>query len=215
MYDSPDLTTLMLHRVMLLIPLWLSLSVHEWAHAFTAYQLGDDTADREGRMTLNPLAHLDPVGTVFLPLLGVPFGWAKPVPIEPTRFRANVSMSWGIVLTAAAGPLSNVLLAALTYLFMRTLGPLIDPESGGLAAAFSALMMQMLTINIVLAIGNLLPIPPLDGSRIVDGFIRFEHRAAWQRFAAGSGYVLAGLIVLVMILWGASVVSWIATWVAR
>jgi Zn-dependent protease len=215
MFDSTDFTALFLHRVMMLIPLWLSLSVHEWAHAFAAYQLGDDTADQQGRMTVNPLAHLDPVGTVFLPLMGVPFGWAKPVPVEPTRFRSDVSMSAGIVITAAAGPLSNVLLAGLTYLVLRTLRPVIDPESSALAGAFSALLMQLLTVNIVLAIGNLLPIPPLDGSRIVDGFIRFEHRAAWARFATASGYVLAGLITIAMMLWGVRMVGWITGLMAR
>src|SRR5271157_1843260 len=100
-----------LARLTFLVPLILSLSVHEWAHAWAAWRLGDDTARLLGRMTLNPLAHIDPLGTVLLPLLGVPFGWAKPVPVNPLRFR-GVSMSIGMLLTAAAGPISNIVLAA-------------------------------------------------------------------------------------------------------
>src|SRR5687768_7374424 len=100
-------------RVMILIPLLLSLTVHEWAHAYSAYRLGDDTAEREGRLTLNPIAHIDPLGTLLLPLLGIPFGWARPVPVNPTRFRRDVSMRSGMMLTAAAGPASNVVIAVL------------------------------------------------------------------------------------------------------
>ena len=80
---------------MVLIPMLLSLTVHEWAHAWSAYRLGDDTASMQGRLTLNPIAHIDPIGTLILPLLGIPFGWAKPVPVNPTRFRRGVGMSTG------------------------------------------------------------------------------------------------------------------------
>src|SRR5574340_1315088 len=90
--------------LMMLIPLVLSLSVHEFAHAWSAWKLGDDTADRMGRLTLNPIAHVDPIGTLLLPLLGVPFGWARPVPVNPARFRRNVNMNTGMAMTAAAGP---------------------------------------------------------------------------------------------------------------
>src|SRR5512143_3587864 len=100
-------------QIIVLIPLWVSLSVHECAHAWAAWRLGDDTARLLGRMTLNPMAHVDPIGTLLLPLLGVPFGWAKPVPVQPHRFRRTVSMRTGMMITALAGPLSNVLLAAI------------------------------------------------------------------------------------------------------
>jgi Zn-dependent protease len=101
----------LLAGVKILIPLILSLTVHEFAHAWSAYRLGDDTASRMGRLTLNPLAHIDPIGTVLLPLLGIPFGWARPVPINPARFRRSMRMSTGMMITAAAGPLANVILA--------------------------------------------------------------------------------------------------------
>ena len=108
-----NLSTEVLVRVTNLVPLVLSLSVHEWAHALAATALGDTTAKDQGRLTLNPVAHVDLVGTIALPLLGIPFGWAKPVPVEPTRFRRDVSMNGGMLVTALAGPLSNLLLLAL------------------------------------------------------------------------------------------------------
>ena len=107
MFDSHTLLTLFP------VPLVLSLTVHEWAHACSAYRLGDDTAARQGRLTLNPIAHIDPIGTFLAPLLGVPFGWAKPVPVNPLRFRRDVSMRCRDVLTAAAGPVSNLILAVV------------------------------------------------------------------------------------------------------
>src|SRR5580700_1620810 len=103
----------LLERILGLIPLILSLTVHEWAHAYSAFRLGDDTAARMGRMTFNPIPHIDPFGTILCPLLGIPFGWAKPVPVNPTRFRRDVSMRTGMMITAAAGPISNLLLAVL------------------------------------------------------------------------------------------------------
>src|SRR5574340_802071 len=117
--------------LMMLIPLVLSLSVHEFAHAWSAWKLGDDTADRMGRLTLNPLAHVDPVGTLLLPLLGIPFGWAKPVPVQPHRFRPTVNMTTGMMLVAVAGPLANLGLAVLCVLvealLLRLRSPAIAP----------------------------------------------------------------------------------------
>src|SRR5512134_1879423 len=108
-----DLQQMLQRGLLLLPPLLLSLSFHEWAHAWSAHKLGDDTAERMGRLTLNPLAHIDPLGTILLPLLGVPFGWAKPVPVNPARFRRGVHMGRGMMITSAAGPLSNLLLATV------------------------------------------------------------------------------------------------------
>ena len=105
--------TWLLARVLNWIPVLLSLAVHEWAHAWSARRLGDDTADRLGRVTMNPFAHVDMMGTLLLPLLGIPFGWAKPVPVNPVRFRREFSMVKGTLLVAAAGPISNVFLASI------------------------------------------------------------------------------------------------------
>jgi Zn-dependent protease len=193
-------------RLLFLIPLILSLCVHEWAHAWSAARLGDDTARRAGRLTLNPLAHIDPVGTILLPLLGIPFGWAKPVPVDPTRFRRGVHMRTGMMITAAAGPLSNVVLAVLCAivfavlvrvnegLLVRSIGPLSLLEAG-------------MSLNLILAIFNLLPIPPLDGSRVVDGLISRRFRPAWESFARFSPIVLLLVIVAPGVV-GCSLIDW-------
>jgi Zn-dependent protease len=169
-------------RITLLVPLLLSLSVHEWAHAWCAWRLGDDTAARLGRLTLNPVEHVDPVGTLLLPLLGVPFGWAKPVPIEPLHFQHGVSLRMGVALTAAAGPLSNLCLAALAAGGLAALAALAP---GALAAggAIARLLEMLVLLNVLLALFNLLPIPPLDGSRIADAVMPEALRPAWSAFS--------------------------------
>src|SRR5262245_5114479 len=118
----------LLDRAIAFIPVLLSLTVHEWAHAWTAWKLGDDTAKLQGRVSLNPIDHIDPVGTLLLPLLGVPFGWAKPVPINPVRFRATVSMPMGVLLSVAAGPISNLVLAALGCVALSFTTRFANPE---------------------------------------------------------------------------------------
>jgi Zn-dependent protease len=164
---------------MLLVPMILSLTVHEFAHAWSAFKLGDDTAQKMGRMTLNPIPHIDIFGTILLPLLGVPFGWAKPVPVNPARFRRTMSMGTGMMITAAAGPISNIILAILCSviygLCLRFL-PDFDVGDSGLAL----LLIQSIVLNISLAIFNLIPIPPLDGSRVVDGLLPRSMRGPWE-----------------------------------
>jgi Zn-dependent protease len=178
-----------LQRLLILPPLILSLSVHEWAHAYSAYRLGDDTAAHQGRLTLNPLSHIDPIGTLLLPMLGIPFGWAKPVPVNPVRFTRRMSMSTGMLITAAAGPFSNVVLAVIAVFAMSLFAPLlIQHESLWL------LLAQMLRMNIALAIFNMLPIPPLDGSRVADGLMPLRLRGVWERFAQYGPLFLLGLI---------------------
>jgi Zn-dependent protease len=169
-----------------LIPMILSLSVHEWAHAWSASKLGDDTATRMGRLTLNPAAHIDPFGTIILPLLLVlshvpAFGWARPVPIDPSRFRSGVSMGKGMAITASAGPLSNLILAVTSTV---VLGLLLRLNLAGGAAR--NLLIDVILLNVVLAIFNLIPLPPLDGSRIVAWLVPTRFRDAWhtvERFA--------------------------------
>jgi Zn-dependent protease len=182
-------------RVMFLIPLVLSLTVHEWAHAWSAFKLGDDTASRQGRLTLNPIPHIDPLGTLILPLLGIPFGWAKPVPVNPTRFRRDVNMSTGMMITAAAGPISNVVLAIVcavaTGLVLRFAPDLLDSDSG-----LWPLLAGTIQLNVVLAIFNILPIPPLDGSRIVDGLLPYRFRPQWESVTRYSSFILLAVILL-------------------
>lgn len=179
---------------MMLIVLLLSLTVHEWAHAISAWWLGDDTASRMGRLTLNPIAHMDPIGTLLLPMLGIPFGWAKPVPVNPARFRRNVSMTTGMMITAAAGPISNILLAVICSVIY---GSILRFDSMLLHSqpALEFLLSRSIIINVVLALFNLLPIPPLDGSRIVEGVMPYRMRPQWEQFARYAPLLMIGVFI--------------------
>jgi Zn-dependent protease len=132
----------------------ISLPVHEFSHAYAAYKLGDDTAKRMGRLTLNPIKHLDPFGAVLMIFTG--FGWAKPVPINPNNFRNRKK---GFALSALAGPLSNIILAYLAIVIYRLFG--LSPS--GIIGLF---FYYLAILNIGLGVFNLIPVPPLDGSRI-------------------------------------------------
>ena len=197
----------LLERLFVLVPVWLSLSVHEWAHARTAYRLGDDTAFRLGRMTLNPIAHIDPIGTLLLPLMGVPFGWARPVPIDPRRFDPSVmSRTAGIALTAAAGPISNFALSAGAIGLLAAVAHL-SPD----AVAGNSLTVQLLyvfaLINAALGLFNLFPVVPLDGSRIAAALVPDSLRPAWNAYARlGPLFLLA--LVLAPTLFGVSLIGW-------
>lgn len=198
-------------RFIFWIPLVLSLSVHEWAHAVSAKLLGDDTAERLGRMTLNPLAHIDPIGTLILPLLGIPFGWAKPVPVNPVRFRQDIGMGTGLMLTAAAGPASNLILALLTAGVVgisSRVSPDLLPESA------MPIIATFIVLNVMLAFFNLLPIPPLDGSRIVEGLIPDSFRPAWDAFSQYSAFALIAVIFLPRMS-GIDLFAWPQEWALR
>jgi Zn-dependent protease len=182
-------------RLLSLIPVWLSLSVHEWAHARTAWQLGDDTAARLGRMTMNPLAHIDPIGTLLLPLLGVPFGWAKPVPVQPQRFDQRWSMRTGMLLVAIAGPLSNLALTAIGILVVGVLAHFPELAARAGTGVFRFLQ-SMILVNVILATFNALPIPPLDGSRVADALMPEPLRPAWDGLRRLGPLALAAVIIL-------------------
>jgi Zn-dependent protease len=189
MFERAD----MIERLLSTIVLVLSLTVHEWAHAFSAFKLGDDTAERQGRLTLNPIAHIDPIGTLLLPLMGVPFGWAKPVPVNASRFRRGVNVNTGMMITSVAGPLSNVVLAficALVYLLLDRFQPQVLTE------AVVALLYSGVGLNIVLAVFNMLPIPPLDGSRVVEGLLPYRYRTSWESFTRYAPLLLLLVIML-------------------
>lgn len=200
---------LILDRLMYFVPLVLSLSVHEFAHAWSAYRLGDDTAARMGRLTLNPIVHADLVGTVLFPLMGVPFGWAKPVPVNPARFRRDVRMGTGMAITASAGPASNLVLAVLSGV---ALGVLLRYDPEGRGGGLGQLMNRAIILNVALAIFNVLPIPPLDGSRIVDGFLPYRLRPQWEAVQRLAPFLLVGVFLFAWRIIGAPVMavySWI------
>lgn len=159
--------------------IFLILPLHEYAHAWTAYKLGDDTASCQGRLTLNPLAHVDPIGAICLLLTG--FGWAKPVPIDPTRFTRKHSMRFGVAITALAGPLSNLIAGFVGMLVLRfyeisdmytqyTMTYDAYDTSYNTPMIVYYIIYYFVSINIGLAVFNLVPIPPLDGSKILSYF---------------------------------------------
>lgn len=218
MSDHISLPSILISYVALLF----SLSFHEASHATVAYWLEDDTAARLGRMTLNPIAHMDPIGTFLFPLMGMltgfPFiGWAKPVPIQPQRFTRKFSLRTGVAFVSAAGPVSNLLLSfvclVITTLAIRVLVPvewgrleiferaLLGPELlmekvSGSALLFLALGGRLIILNIFLAIFNMLPVGPLDGGGVLQAFL--SYRAA-QTFEKYKKYMFIGLILAVMI----------------
>jgi Zn-dependent protease len=170
----------------------LSLSFHEFAHAWSAWKLGDDTASLEGRLTLNPIAHIDLLGTIILPLLGVPFGWAKPVPVNPARFRRDVHMSTGMAITASAGPLANVLLAVVAAVLLG-LGVRFAPDLVGPDGAARFFLYATLQMNVGLALFNMLPVPPLDGSRIVAWLLPYRLQQRWHQLEQLAPFLLVGV----------------------
>jgi Zn-dependent protease len=150
------------NRLITLAILFLtSMPFHEWAHAWTAFQLGDDTAARRGRLTINPLAHLDPIGTLSLVLFG--FGWGKPVPVSPYRLRGDMRRNHALV--SIAGPLSNLVLAMLAAIPFRLGWLSLYGRSS--VISLQGILMQFISINLALMIFNLIPFPPLDGSRVL------------------------------------------------
>ncbi len=153
--------------VIRLIVALIALPIHECAHGYAAYRMGDYTAERQGRLTLNPLAHFDPIGTLAIILFG--FGWAKPVPINPLNFE---NPKKGMMLSSLAGPMSNICLAFLSMvLYKLSYIPLYLGFTGAFLSTVQTFLLYMITINITLGVFNLIPIPPLDGSRIATYFL--------------------------------------------
>lgn len=180
-------------RLLMLVPVWLSLTVHEFAHAWSAFKLGDGTAQEQGRLTLNPLAHIDFIGTLILPLLGIPFGWAKPVPVNPLRFDRRWNIRHGMLLTAAAGPISNLLLALLSTIVLGVMARVGVIQTG--AESYYVLLRMLIVINISLAVFNMLPLYPLDGSRVADGVMPDSMRPAWEKFCRVAPFLFLGVII--------------------
>ena len=188
--------------LVILIPvLMFALCFHEFAHAFVAYILGDDTAQRQGRLTLNPLAHLDPVGSLMILLVG--FGWAKPVPVNPNNLKDR---HYGMMKVAFAGPASNLLLAFLAGCLVRAVNAFQLPVD----QTFSTVIYFFLYINIALAIFNLIPVAPLDGSQIFGAIIgRKNPNLAWKLQINGPKILLG--VILFGIITGYSVIGVIIT----
>lgn len=182
----PDLQTALM-RFIALLP---ALTLHEFAHAYSAHRAGDPTPAAHGRLTLNPLAHLDPIGTLMVLFVGI--GWAKPVPINPANFRHP---SRDIIVTSAAGPLSNIAQGIVWGLMIRVVW-MLNPSmiSGSL---LGQVLVMMTFINFLLALFNLIPLGPLDGHHILEYMLPYESAAKYRRFNRQYGSaLLLGLVLL-------------------
>lgn len=173
-----------------LMALVFSIVFHEVAHGYAAYRLGDPTAKASNRLTLNPLAHIDPMGSVLLPVIlvftnsPVLFGWAKPVPFNPGYFR---NAKKGVMIVGGAGPAANLALAAVAAALFRLFTP------GGVMGFF---LVHVCIVNVILALFNLMPIPPLDGSRIAAGLMPAGLARSYLKLERFGFFIIFGLLWL-------------------
>lgn len=168
----------------------LVLPLHEFAHGWVARKCGDDTAEAAGRLTLNPLAHVDPFGAVLLLLTG--FGWAKPVPINPARMNHPRK---GIIWTSLAGPLSNLLAALVGVVLMQIVFPFYYADPNAVLTGVYTLLYWFVAINISLAVFNLIPVPPLDGSKILGMVLPGKLAFAFHNFSYRYSFLLLLFLV--------------------
>lgn len=165
--DGMTLQKAIMNILAILITIFVVMPIHEWAHGFVAYKFGDNTAKYSGRLTLNPLAHIDPLGAAAMILFR--FGWAKPVPVDARNFK---NPKVGMALTALAGPMSNIIAALIAAIGLNSLiyfGRSTIPYDA--LSYIISFMYSFIKINIGLAVFNLLPLPPLDGSKILAAFL--------------------------------------------
>lgn len=190
LYYLDDMPTFFIMAGIRLLIIFTIMPIHEFAHAYAAKKMGDNTPLIAGRLTVNPIAHIHPIGAILLFVCG--FGWAKPVPINPRNFK---NYKKGIAITAFAGPLSNLICAAIGLCAFDFLGYL--PMQSNLLPFFILLAVnQFVTINIALAVFNLLPIAPLDGSKILSCFLPYKANAFMSR---NQTYITYGFLLLMML----------------
>ncbi|MEQ1531440.1 MAG: site-2 protease family protein [Methylococcales bacterium] len=194
-----DELTLLQRIVVWILPVVFAITVHEVAHGWMAKKMGDNTASMLGRLTLNPIKHIDLIGTIILPGLllmtfsGFIFGWAKPVPVDPRNFK---NPRRDMALVAVAGPVANLLMA-LGWALLARIGGLIGAEFISLPFIYTGI--AGISINLVLALLNLLPIPPLDGSRILTGLLPSYWAWQYNRFER-FGFILLLILLYTQIL---------------
>lgn len=206
-----DISMIWVFQKLALIPaILIALTLHELCHGFVAYRLGDLTAKSQGRLSFNPLKHLDPIGTLLLLFVG--FGWAKPVPVNPyaLKKKPDTGMAW----VAAAGPASNLFLALLGGIFLMFYVNLFGygwlySSDFNAELYFGLFFVYFIQINIVLMIFNLIPIPPLDGSRIVTVFLKPAARMRYNQIERYGIFIM--LLICVVPIGGTTLISWVLT----
>jgi Zn-dependent protease len=183
----------------LFVVLLFSLTVHEAAHAWTADRLGDPTARLLGRVSLNPIVHIDPIGTLLFPLLaiiaGVPLiGWAKPVPVNVSKLRHHRR---DYVLVAAAGPASNLVLAVIAAILLKLIP--VSPVTAGeanISVPIASMLSRALYVNVLLAVFNMIPIPPLDGGNVIGGLLPRSLSYRFDSLIRPYGFILLYALML-------------------
>jgi Zn-dependent protease len=181
------------------VPVLFSIVIHEVSHGWMAYKLGDNTAKNMGRLTLNPLVHVDPMGTIVLPLImiflkGPVFGWAKPVPFNPYNFRPGVDRRNGTMWVAISGPASNFAIAFVASFVLVISQKFLSGLPAILFVSIIKLAGAFLFINLILGFFNLIPLPPLDGSKILARFIPQSMESQYLRLER------YGMLILILIL---------------
>ncbi|HHV42573.1 MAG TPA: site-2 protease family protein [Clostridiaceae bacterium] len=201
---------------MSILVLSLSLSLHEFSHAWMALKMGDSTAADLGRLTLNPLKHLDPIGSLVF-LITRRIGWAKPVPVNPARFSHRRSMRFGMMMVSIAGPLSNILLAIVSYLLSLIVQTIYLLSHQGSMANFNTfsfvgvileLLFLMFWANLGLAIFNLLPIPPLDGYKVFGAALPDK---IYYQIMQYERYI--GLVFILLVFFGRGIIGRVIGWI--